>query len=144
MHRLKSLLVAALILQFGNIAAQEATYTDAQKQKFTQIYWELKEYDSPEPELDTTISIERYQEIFSGLSRGDDIKLTPDEQGQLNKLRELKSAHDAKINQVSKALCEQYQLPLEVFNGIQEQYRSDLAFQRELQSYFENYFKSRL
>ena len=141
MHRLKSLLVAALILQFGNIAAQEATYTDAQKQKFTQIYWELKEYDSPEPELDTTISIERYQEIFSGLSRGDDIKLTPDEQGQLNKLRELKSAHDAKINQVSKALCEQYQLPLEVFNEIQEQYQSDLAFQRELQSYFENYFK---
>lgn len=126
----------------------QKSYSESDLQSFVQTYILHKKDNRRTNSIDSAlletykITPLRYREIATSALNNDPINLNPNEQNFFQKMEDLNLILNTNKETSLIKLCLEQNISLEKYSTILNSYKTDIAFQRSLKPYFDNYIKS--
>ena len=137
-----------IVFLSGSIYSQSDIILPAEKAAFTSVFFEYKADIRSIPEAAEAIlqkhelDAQRYGEIVRAELDGSEIVLLPHEKVKLEAVRQDFELLQAKNAGILDSLCATHEIDRNRYDQILATYRTDIAFQRSLKPFFEQYWKN--
>jgi len=148
---LRTVFGTVMILLLMTICATgQVSTTDTDNAAFVIIYMEAKEQKpSTEARMQKLlqqhqVSAHRYQELSYRALADSSTALSVNETNLLVAIDDLKLWYEDTLEAVTLDLCTKHQLDYHKYLLLQERFKTDLTYQRELHPYFQTYINSRI